>query len=713
MWLNSLADTAPVANVTVKVFSKTNQLICQGTSDEKGSVYFKDLDFSGDRKPFVITASTDSDLSFLEIEKNVLSEADFDIQGRPYLSSGYEAFVYSDRGVYRPGEKVFIRVVVRAPGVALPEQFPVTVSLKRPDGKEFKKLSGVLSDFGTLDLDVDVPDYAMTGEYQASVFVPGNDKAVGELNFNVEEFIPDSLKVSVKLAAERYKIDDVIPLMVKVQESFGAVAAGRNIELSFKLNPLKFEPKAYKDFSFTDDTVKYNPKSIYVGGKVSDADGQGYFEIQLPKEIIVPSALEAAIKTVVRETGGRAVTNYSSVKVDPYSFYIGVRKSKEGFGKNNEPVGFDLLTLSPDESEQVASQLKVKVSKIIWSNILKKDEDGSYKYVTESMEEVVQQDAVAMSTARGVYNFTPKDWGDYIIRVTGAAPGAHTAALKFYVSGPWDSQPWAMERPDRVNVKFDKEKYAVGDTAKLLIQSPFKGKALIACSVDSVIYSQAVELSALTQEIEIPVTQEFSPNAYCSASVIRPLVYEENWSAHRAYGIAPLILDHKEHQLVVKVNAPDKVEPGKTLKLDIETAGEPSELSVAVVDDGILRLTSFKTPDPYEFFYAKRSNGILTTDIYSLLVPEVKEKKAAADSSPSGDRVARKHTNPVNAKRVKPVSLWQSKIRTDANGKATAEFTVPDFTGTLKFMVVAVGKSSFGNSDGDVKSIQPIVITPT
>jgi uncharacterized protein YfaS (alpha-2-macroglobulin family) len=713
IWLNSLVDTAPVPNATVKVFSKTNQLICQGTSDENGVIHFKGLDFSADKKPFVVTASTDTDLSYLELEPNVLSEANFDIQGRPYLSSGYEAFVYTDRGVYRPGEKVFLRAIVRAPAITLPDQFPVTVSIKRPDGKEFKNLNGLLSDLGTLDLAVDIPDYATTGEYQADILVPGNDKPIGEAKFNVEEFIPDTLKVSVKIAADSYKLSDVIPLMVNVKESFGAAASGRNIDVSCKLNPVNFEPKGFKDFSFTDDSIKYKSEDIAVPDKTSDAKGQGYFEVELPSDLSVPSSLKATIKTVVSEVGGHAVTSYSDVKVYPYPFFIGVRKSADGFGKVNDATNFDLLTLLPDGTEKVVPQLKVKVCRIIWSNILKKDDKGIYNYVTDSHEEVVKDDVVNMNSARGGYSFIPKDWGDYVIRFTGTDTGSHTAALKFYVSGPFDSQPWAMEKPDQINLKFDRDNYAVGDTAKLLIQSPFKGKALIVCSAQSIVYTQSLELNALSQEVDIPVTQDFDPNAYCSTSVIRPLVYEENWSSHRAYGIAPLMLNHKANQLTVKVNASDKVEPGKTLKLDIDTAGESSELSVALVDDAILRLTSFNTPDPYEFFYGKRSNQIVAADIYSQLVPEIKDKKVAADSSPSGDRASHKHTNPVNAQRVKPVALWQTKIRTDQNGKATVQFVVPDFTGTLKFMVVAVGKSSFGSSDGQVRVVEPIVITPT
>lgn len=717
VWLNSLAATTPIANATVKIFSKTNQMVCQGTSDENGMIHFKDVDFSGDKQPFVITATKDEDVSFLEIDRNVLSETDFDTQGRPYISNGYEAFLYMDRGIYRPGEQAHLRAIVRGKGVMLSESFPVSVTITRPDGKEFKKMSGVLSQMGTIDLDIDTPDYALTGGYEVNMLIPGNDKPIGSVKFNIEEFMPDSTKVTVKTAQDRFKLGDAIPLIVKAQESFGAPAIGRKVEVSYRLKPINFKPNGYKGFSFADETIEYTPKTIDVGEKDSDTDGQAFFEIELPKDIKSPSALSASIKTVVKEFGGHAVTNYTDKKVDPYSAYIGVRQQKDGFGLINEPIVFDYVTLSPDGQEMNAEGLKVKVCKIIWDNILKKDKKGDYRYITESREECLKEETIKPTGAKGTYSFTTNGWGDYIIRISGADSTAHTASLKFYVSGPDSDQAWAMDKPDRIELQFDKTKYAVGDTAKLVIKSPFKGKALISCTTDKVIYTQSVEQSDLTQEISIPVDQSFEPNAYCAVSVIRPVVYEKQWSSHRGFGIVPLFMDHTKKEVALSVGVPQKVEPGQKINLAIQAAdvSEPLELSVALVDDGVLRLTDFKTPNPYAFFYGKRANNVLTSDIYALLVPEFADKKVGSDSAPSGDTAAydTKHFNPINAKRVKPIALWQSNIMTDEHGNATVEFIVPDFTGTLKYMVVAAGKEDFGSADGEVKSISPIMITPT
>ena len=294
---------------------------------------------------------------------------------------------------------------------------------------------------------------------------------------------------------------------------------------------------------------------------------------------------------------------------------------------------------------------------------------------------------------------------------------SHMASLAFYCS---DSgyMPWAMERPDRLELKLDKSSYAPGETARLSIKSPFKGKALITISQDKVQSVKVIDLQNETQEISLPVEEIFAPNAYCAVTVIRPVDPEKDWISYRAYGIVPIMLDNSNHNMKVNINAPKSSSPKETVKLNIEVEGrEQAELSVVLVDEGVLRLTGFKTPYPFDFFYGKRGNNIATSDIYSLLIPEFGKKKVGADSTPSGDGNPgydpKKHLNPISAQRVKPTVLWQSKIVTDNSGRASAEFEIHQFTGNLKIMVVAVANNDFGSATEDLKITEPLMVKPT
>ncbi len=204
-------------------------------------------------------------------------------------------------------------------------------------------------------------------------------------------------------------------------------------------------------------------------------------------------------------------------------------------------------------------------------------------------------------------------------------------------------------------------------------------------------------------------------------TVIRPIVKGEKWAAHRAYGVTPLMLEEKQHRLSVTAKLPDTVRPGEKVKVSLSVEKDSqkvvdAEMSVALVDEGILQITGYKSADPFEFFYGKRASGVETSDFYSLLIPEPEDKKVSGASSPAGDAEydAKKHLNPISVKRVRPVALWLSDIKTDGSGDASAEFTIPkEFTGKLRLMAVASAEKDFGNGDAQVKVKQPLMIEPS
>ena len=723
VWLSSLSTTIPVPYTTVKVFTKTNQQILQGTTDENGIIHFKDVDWSGDKKPYIITASNDYDLSYIELGKCVISETAFDVSGRPYISSGYEGFVYTDRGVYRPGEKVYIKAILRDAGWNLPESFPVIFEINRPDGRSYEKVNGMLSEFGTVDASIDIVDYALTGAYSINFMLPGDDKVIGSAKFNVEEFLPDRLKVVIDVPDKRFSISDEMPVTIKAEQFFGAAAAGRDVELNCDLKSTEFNPKDFKDYVFTDEGNVFSFKTIRLGEQKTDNDGKANFTIKIPQGILPPSTLDCTIQAVVKEVGGRAVTSNIKRVIDPYPYYIGIRKAAEGYASSGEPVSFDYAIVSPEGKNIEVPELKIEVSKIIWNNALKKDENGRYRYTSEKHEEIIFNDVVSPGASSGRYEYTPKSYGDYIIRLKTGEKDTHVAGIKFYCSG-YGYTPWAMEKPDKVELSLDKKAYKEGDVAKLLIKSPFKGKAIIIVSKDNILSTQTAELTDLAQEVALNINSDFLPNAYCSVTVIRPLAKSEEWVAHRAYGIIPITVDNSAYKLNVSIDSPEKAKPNDDVRINIEvkdSAGnaKEAELSIALVDEGVLQLTGFKVPDPFEFFYGKRANNISTYDIYSLLLPDFEQKKIGADSVPSADMLKqqefapKKHLNPISAKRVQPLALWKGSLVTDSTGKASATFKIPQFTGNIRVMAVVSSGGDFGNSESDMKVAEPLMIEPT
>ena len=717
VWLNRLSTAEPVVGATIKVFSKTNQQILDANTDGNGFLHFKDVDWTGDRKPFVVTASSADDLSFIKLEETVLSETDFAVDGRAYVSGGYEAFVYGDRNIFRPGETAHIRTIVRGRGMDLPGTFPIICEIKRPDGKVFKKLNGMLGKAGTTEWEVDFPSEALTGDYQAEIKIPGAEKAIGTFEFQVEEFMPARLSVKLSVPEKRFVPDETVKVGALALQSFGAAAADKNVELAVVLRAKDFAPEGFKSYSFKDETVEFSEKKIPVEGKKTSSDGKAEFEFKTPAKISAPSSVSLAIGATVKETGGRTITVREERAFDPYPSYVGIRKKTDGNAADGKPSDFEFVVLTPDGKEVPSAKLKVTVNKVNWETILKKDKNGGYQWTSENREEAVHVVTVDSGKGSGIFSFTPKSWGDHIVRVR--TEGGHTAAIKLYVEGPWGSaMPWAMERPDRIELQLDKRTYAPGEIAKLLIKSPFKGKALVTVTQDRVLTATVVDLTEATQQITLPVETSFAPNAYCSVTVIRPIVKGEKWAAHRAYGVTPLMIEEKQHRLSVTAKLPDVVRPGEKVKVSLSVEKDSqkvndAEMSVALVDEGILQLTGYKSADPFEFFYGKRANGVETSDFYSLLIPEPEDKKVAGASSPSGDASysAKDHLNPIAVKRVVPVALWLSNIKTGGKGDAFAEFTIPkEFTGKLRLMAVASAEKDFGNGDAQVKVKQPLMI---
>jgi hypothetical protein len=723
VWLNSISDTMPIENATVKVFTKTNQQILQGQTGQDGVVYFKDVDWEGDKEPYVVTASSQKDLSFIELDKCLLSETAFDIGGHSYISSGYQGFVYTDRGVYRPQETVNLKAILREKGWQVPDSFPLVFEIISPDEKVFDKLNGILSSYGSLGLSFTIPDYALTGNYTVNLKLPGQDQIIGSTSFNVEEFMPDRLRVKVDALDKRYKVSDEIKVDVFGEQFFGAPAADSDVSLNYSLKPVEFRQDKFKDYSFVLPDQSFSQKTISLGQKKTDQRGKANFVIKLPEGLLPPSSLECLIQATVKETGGRAVTSSLLRQIDPYPYYLGIKKGFEGYASSGEPIKFDYVIVSPDKDKILPSQLEVEVVKVTWSSVLKKDKQGRYRYISEEHKEPVFKDSIDVAGNKGSYQYTPKSYGSYIIKLKAKGQKMHTTGVEFYCSG-YGYYPWAKEKPDKVELSLDKPVYKSGDTAKLLVKAPFKGKALITISKEGILSTKAVELTEVTQEVPIEIKEGFAPNAYCSVTVIRPLTASDEWVAHRAYGIIPVMLDNSSEKLELDFSLPDKVKPGDNLEIEISAKdslgnNRQAELSIALVDEGILQLTGFSTPDPFKYFYGKRANSINTYDIYSLLLPEFEQEKIGSDSSPSADKSKRpdfdpkKHLNPISAKRLESVSLWKGSLVTGQDGKAKASFKIPEFNGSLRLMVVASSAKTFGQKDSEVKVAEPLMVLPT
>jgi uncharacterized protein YfaS (alpha-2-macroglobulin family) len=718
VWANSLYTLEPATGAIVQVFSRANQKLAEGRTDEQGLVQLSGA-FEGDREPFLVTASQGNDLSYL-ILQNTEANAGNAVGERPFFSTGYEAYLYTDRGIYRPGETSHVRAIVRehfSPAtLGCPAPFPVELRILRPDGRCREVLHAMLTEYGTADFTCDWADHDSTGYYTFELRAPGAKEAMGSTGVSLEEFVPPQIAVEIQTTGERATPETGLRFTVSAKHLFGPPAAGNPVNASVRFVPEEFVSSNWVGYVFTDSEKDFKPIQKYLGSEQLDANGQMVFEEGIPDTWQPASALKAILEGTVMETGGRSVAVLASRSVDIYPWYIGIKPERDGGAcRVGEAQKFSLAAVLPDGVTTELDKVQMTLSSVSWSSVLRRDTDGRYTWQSERRLTPIRQQTVALNHGGGQFSFTPEASGEYILQARDPETGA-SASVPLYAGSP-DQEwlAWSKETPDRVELQLDRPKYRAGEEALLVIKAPFVGKALLTIESDRLLETCVVNLEKNTAEIRLPVKDGYQPNVYCSISLLRGIKPGEAWSAHRAVGRIPLVVEMPELQLATRITAPDSVRPLTRLPVEIlvtnQQQGVSAEVTVAAVDEGICMLTDFDNPDPAAFFRAVRSPAFVLYDLYALLMPELERQISATPSAPGGgaDEALRKRLNPVKARRFKPVALWAT-TRTGANGKASVAFDLPEFTGSLRLMAGACATNAYGSATQQVIVRRPLVV---
>jgi len=719
VWVNSLSSLKPVAGAEITLLSRNNQVMMQRFTNSDGLAEFTlpgviNEEFS----PYLITAEYEKDLSFLEFSRRQVPTTDFDVTGQPYLRHGYDAFVYGDRDIYRPGEKARLVAVVRGPNAAVPPSFPLKMEILGPDNRIFDELKKKINEEGACEFQVDILPYARTGRYTVRAIV-GKDHEIGRSSFSVEEFMPDRIKVKLETDAEAYDLGQNINIQVEAVNLFGPPAAGRRVEAQGVIKSKRFSPPKWRSFTFNDHNKRFMDWSSDLGKTTLDEQGKHEFILKPPTGISPPSSLRGVITVTVHEPGGRAVTGYKTVDIHPYSHYVGLRRTAEGYAEPNKPVEMEFVVADQHEQAVQGRRCEVSCYRISWQSILKRTGGRSgYRYVSEKQEALQKSLTVTSGTGSVKFTFTPDDYGEYRIEVRDVESNA-SASVNFYASG-WGYAPWAMDRPERLEIDLDKASYRPGETIKAQIRSPFAGKLLVTVEGDKIYHHQSLMMGENTATVDIPVSADYKPNVYISASVIRSTLSLERHAPVRAFGVVPLSVDCGDNRLNIVLDAPTEMRPRKpltvsfTVKSSIQhRASSIKYLTIAAVDEGICQLTNFQTPDPFGHFFGKKRLAVNSYDIYSAVLPEIEGAATPSSASGGDDAERRKRLSPLSVTRVKPVAIWSGLVKTDQNGKGSVTFDVPQFNGTLRLMAVSFAGDEFGSARKDIKVFDPIVLTPT
>ena len=717
IWVNSLSDARPVEGAEVRLISETNQDLASGVTDASGILAIDAADFESGEPPWLVWVSSGEDCNYLPLALMPVRRTG-DIQGAPYPGDGYEAAVYSDRGIFRPGETGQVHVAVRGPDLACPEPFPIRLRVRQPDQQVMRTYPAMLSELGTAHLAVSWPEHAATGPYTLEVLVPGGDEPIGRTALVLEAFVPPGIAVDLTTDSARLPADEPLRFEVEARHLFGPPAAGMPVRGAAIYRTRPFRPDGWEGFSFGDPTRNVSPPTVLLGEYRLDDAGRYGFETRVPATLRPPAALDVLLQGKVMETGGRSVSAYGSRQIDVYPYYLGVRPLDDGWPQVGADIRLAVAAVGPDGSamESVA-EIEAEVYRVVWSYAAR-EVNGRVQYENTTQRLLIESRPVHLAKGRGSLVVTPEQAGQHEVLIRASASDIATR-YPIYVSRPGShGAPARIPAPDAVELAMDRPLYRPGDTARLRIEAPFTGTALLTIESDRVLKQQVLRMTNRVHEVDIPVEARYLPNVYCCVTLLRPSTGDDDLDAsHRAVGVIPLAVEDPGDRLAVQIEAPVGIRPQSLLNVQIQvldSAGQPvqAEVTMAAVDEGIRRLTEFQLPDPLAHFRRKRALGMEWIDLYGYLMEEAGLDVEATPSSPAGDLVsaARGRLNPIRSRRFRPTSLYAGPVMTDAAGRATLSVEVPEFTGELSIMAVAVAPQRMGAAQQAIQVKRPLVV---
>lgn len=710
-WINSVKTGKAVSDAKVTLWSWANQAVAEGATDKDGaaSVSFSD---SGDGQPVIATVKKDGDVAFVRLDNGLYQGRDeFGAEGEGWVYRGYSAYCYLPREIFRPGENVHVRTVVRDVKHSAPQPFPVTLKVYTPMGRIWTTQTSKLSKEGACSAFFNVPASAPTGSWSIHVSAPGSDGIIGYREFFVEEFAAPRLFVEAAVKPEKLIGDMPAVLSVSSKYAFGSPASGLGWEAELSTSAREFKHKDWKGFVFSDAEKKFQPEMEYLADGKLDKDGMT--TVNIPgKNHSAPSILDIAVTAGVMEESGRWAYKTATVPWYPSETLVGIEIPK-GDITPNKPLSFNVAAVTPEGDAAKTETLKYSFFRVVRQPVTY-EAGGAAK--SRFQEEYIPRGdgTVKLAAGKGAIAVNPTEGGTYLLRAEEPKSGARASVYVHVYGGVQDE---TSTLPDRVEITTDKNIYKAGETAKVKISAPFAGRLLLDVETYKVVRREVVDMKGKEIERAVKVTDEMAPNGWITAQVVRSAT--ESGEASRAYGTAPLMLDNSDKKLTVEIKNIGRLEPGKnefslTVR-DSKGHGAEVDVTVMLVDETVLGLTGYETPDPWKFFTAKRMLGVETYDLYNALItPEKTATPLLIAGGGAGADMMKlsSNLNPVQARRFKMLSLIKS-VRSDAKGACNFSFVIPEFAGKARLMAVAVTAKAAGCCDTGVDINREVVLEPS
>lgn len=710
VFIRSLQTAKPKNNVELVLVARNNEILAREKSDSKGFVRFAPevLRGKGGSRPVAVMAyGANKDFNYIDLRRPSFDLSDRGVDGRT-VPSEIDGYLYTDRGIYRPGEEVHLVSMLRDRLVNALSDVPLTITIRRPDGIEYKKLTVNEQQAGASYIQFALSNTAPHGLWQAVAHVDTDSAPIGRVAFEVEDFVPQRLKVELDTAPNYWQPGELISVDVDSQFLYGAPASdlGAEAELKLMIDPQPFPD--YKDFRFGRIEEEFESQVIGLQINNTDEDGKTTAIGNIPQLEKTTLPMRARVKVSVYEPGGRTTWNEIYRPIRANERVLGLRAKFDG-GRVREgtSAAFEVIALDKEGKrigrQNVTYRLVREETHYQWY-----ESNGRWDYERITRDRTISNGNIAIGIDKPEQISEILPWGRYRL-VVSDADGAAGVSHRFYVG--WGGTA-STDRPDRVNVSSDREKYKAGEIAKIDIRPGVAGKALLVVAADRVFETKQFDITEDGAQLEIPVSEDWGSGAYALVTVYKPLESENSRAPIRSIGLAWLELDHQERTLDVAFEVPERVNPRQKVTIPVQVdgakPGADTFVTLAAVDEGILQLTRFKSPSPADYYFGKRRLAIDIRDDYGRLITNV--SGAMGEIRTGGDAIGGAGLSVVP---TRTVALFSGIVPVDANGKAEIEFTIPDFNGELRLMAVAMSAGSIGMGEKPLKVRDDVVAEVT
>ncbi|MCK5821837.1 MAG: hypothetical protein KAH17_08120 [Bacteroidales bacterium] len=709
--VTDLLTADPVTNATVEFYNFQQQQILAGTTGSDGL-----SEMSLAEVPYLLVVSSGDQKAYLRVDDgSSLSLSNFDVAGEK-VEGGIKGVIYGERGVWRPGDTLHLSFALFDKDNIIPDDLPVVLEVYNARRQLSHKAvtSDGIDGFYTFPVPTEQDD--PTGNWRALV-------KVGGVQFSkmlkIENIKPNRLKIELQFNRKVLSANDSRQTLdFRSQWLHGAPAAAMRAEVNVKLATAKTDFKGYDRFSFSDPLKKFRPNEIMVFDDLLDQKGEATVPLDLRVSESAPGMLSAIFTSRVYEKGGDFSTDVYSVPFSPYDRYVGL--SIRGMDSPGSQLTtdtlhtVDVITLDKEGQSLAVRDLRARVYKIQWRWWWSSQRDDLASFIGSEHENLIYETSLSTSNGKGSFSFKVDypNWGRYLVHVSDLN-GGHAAGQIIYLDWPsWVNRSGRANPAGATMLTFsaDKKEYKTGDKAALTFPSMKGGRALLTIESGSrVIESRWIKTKETETRVDLEITEEMAPNVYASISLIQSHAHDENDLPIRQYGVLRLVVENPDSRLNPEIELPEELRPDEMYKIKVsESDGRAMTYTLAIVDQGLLSLTRYKTPDLWKTFYATEALGVKTWDMYddvlgafggrieSLLAIGGDEGEIQGDAK--------------KANRFEPVVTFMGPFELKKNRSDTHKMKMPNYVGQVKAMVIAGKGIAWGSAEAVAPVRQPVMV---